>query len=90
MKSLEKIVVKLLLKSVEGKSDTYQFAYKQNHSTEDAVVTLLHLILKHLDKPKTIAQALFLDFNYTFNTKQRSHRHLSIYKTTLVQSVNYV
>lgn len=64
MKSLEKIVVKLLLKSVEGKSDTYQFAYKQNHTTEDAVVTLLHLILKHLDKHKTTAWAhLFLDFN---------------------------
>ncbi len=42
MKTLEKIVVKQLLKSVEGTLDTCQFACKQNHSTEDTVVTLLH------------------------------------------------
>ncbi len=31
---------------------------------------VLHLILKHLDKPKTIARALFLDFTSAFNTIQ--------------------
>lgn len=47
-------MVKQLLNSVEGKLDTYKFPYKQNLSTEHAVVTLFHLMLKHLDKPKTI------------------------------------
>ena len=64
MKTLERIVVQQL------KLDTYQFAYKRNRGTEDAVVTLIRLILKHLDKPKTTARALFLDFTSAFNTIQ--------------------
>lgn len=39
------------------KLDSQQFAYKHNRSTEDAVVTLMHLILKHLDQTKTSARA---------------------------------
>ncbi len=50
------------------KLDSQQFAYKHNRSTEDAVVTLMHLILKHLYNPKTTARALFLDFTSAFNT----------------------
>lgn len=70
MKTLERIVVQPLTKSAGSKLDTSQFAYKQNHSTEDAVVTLIHLILKHLDKPKTTARVLFLDFTSASNTIQ--------------------
>ena len=70
MKVLEKIVVGQLTKSVGGELDLYQFAYKQNRSTEDAVVALTHLILQHLDKPKNTARALFLDFTSAFNTIQ--------------------
>ncbi len=50
MKALEKIVVQELSESMADKLDSQQFAYKHNRSTEDAVVTLMHLILKHLDK----------------------------------------
>lgn len=50
------------------KLDSQQFAYKHNRSTEDAVVTLMHLILKHLDQTKTAARALFLDFTSAFDT----------------------
>ncbi len=46
----------------------YQFAYKQGHSTDDAIVTLIHLVSKHLDKPKTHARGLFLDFSSACNT----------------------
>ena len=70
MKSLERIVIQQLTKSVEDKLDIFQFAYKRNRSTEDAVVTLIHFILKHLDKPKCTARALFLDFTSAFNTIQ--------------------
>ena len=50
--------------------DPYQFAYKQGCGTENAVTTLVHLIAKHLDKHKTYARALFLDFSSAFNTIQ--------------------
>ena len=70
MKSLEKIIVKHLNRQMGGLHDPYQFAYKQGRSTEDAVVTLVHIISKHLDKPNTYARALFLDFSSAFNTIQ--------------------
>ena len=34
------------------------------------MVTLVHIISKHIDKPKTYARALFLDFSPAFNTIQ--------------------
>ena len=34
------------------------------------VAYLVHIISKHLDKPKTYARALFLDFSSAFNTIQ--------------------
>ena len=43
--------------------DPYQFAYKQGCGTEDGVTTLVHLIAKHLDKPKTYARVLSSVFN---------------------------
>ena len=70
MKSLERIVIQQLTKFVEDKLNIFQFAYKRNRSTEDAVVTLIHFILKHLDKPKCKAGALFFDFISAFNTIQ--------------------
>ena len=48
--------------------DPHQFAYRQNRSTEDAIITLVHHAQKHLDTPKTSACILFLDFLCAFNT----------------------
>lgn len=47
-----------------------QFTYFPNRSTKDTIVTILHAVLKHLDKPKSYVRMLFLDFYSAFNTIQ--------------------
>lgn len=59
----KKIVVQELSESMVDKLDSQQFAYKHNRSAESAVVTLMHLVLKHLDEPQTLARALFFRFD---------------------------
>lgn len=66
MKTLERLMFQQLTKSVGGNLDTYQIAYKRNRTTHNGAVSLIHLILKHLDKPKSTARALFLDFTELF------------------------
>ncbi|XP_037537292.1 signal peptide peptidase-like 2 [Nematolebias whitei] len=48
--------------------DPYQFAYRSNRSTDDAVATALHSALTHLDKKDTYVRMLFIDFSSAFNT----------------------
>ncbi len=48
--------------------DPLQFAYKSNRGTDDAVLTLLYTITKHLTNPKGYARILFVDFNSAFNS----------------------
>lgn len=70
MKSLERIICPILTRSVQSKLDQYQFAYTCGRNTEDAVATLTHIVLKHLDSPnhKPYARALFIDYSSAFNT----------------------
>jgi len=70
VKCLERLLLQHLVHTVKDKLDPWQFAYKKGCSTEDAVAALVHIISKHLDKPKTIVRALFLDFSSAFNTVQ--------------------
>ncbi|KAI3374481.1 hypothetical protein L3Q82_006306 [Scortum barcoo] len=46
----------------------YQFAYRENRSTEDAVSIALHTALTHLQLPNTYVRMLFVDFSSAFNT----------------------
>ena len=48
--------------------DTYQFAYTEHRSVDDATIACVHHITEHLDKPKNYARALFIDFSSAFNT----------------------
>lgn len=60
MKSLERILLQYLVSTTKDKFDPCQFAYKKGCGTDDAVVTLVHVITKHLDKSnKNYARALF-------------------------------
>ena len=61
-----------LSESVQDNLDPFQFAYRQQRSTEDAVATLMHLVSKHLDalKIKPYARVPFIDFSSAFNTIQ--------------------
>lgn len=46
----------------------YQFAYRRNRSTEDAVAIGLHTALLHLEQPGTYVRLLFVQFSSTLNT----------------------
>ena len=47
-----------------------QFAYCKGRSTKVAILTLLHRLYQHLDRPRTYARILFIDFSSAFNTIQ--------------------
>ena len=55
---------------VQDYLDPFQYAYRQGRETYDAVNTVVHLILKHLDKPMAYARLLFIDFSLAFNLIQ--------------------
>ncbi|KAL0161392.1 hypothetical protein M9458_045117 [Cirrhinus mrigala] len=48
--------------------DPFQFAYRPNRSTDDAISTALHIALTHLDKKDSYVRMLFIDFSSAFNT----------------------
>lgn len=49
-------------------SDQLQFTYKAQKGTEDAILTLLHVISKHIQYPGAFARILFIVFSSAFNT----------------------
>jgi hypothetical protein len=67
---MERIVLQRLLEATRPFQDPLQFAYTRNRNTEDAILTVVHAALKHLEKPKAFARILFLDFSSAFNTIQ--------------------
>jgi hypothetical protein len=83
-KCVEKVILKHLRSETAKYQDPLQFAYCQNRNTEDAILTLLHKLYEHLDKPKTYTRVLFVDFPSAFNTIQP---HLLIEKL-LAMAVN--
>ena len=77
VKSLERILTEELRKEVGPRLDQYQFAYSKNRSTCDAISTLTHLTLKHLEGKEAYARLLFIDFSSAFNT---IHPDILLYK----------
>ena len=55
---------------VQDYLDPFQYAYRQGRGAYDAVNTVVHLILKHIDKLKAYARLLFIDFSLAFNLIQ--------------------
>ena len=72
MKSFERLIKSEILLQVEEQLDHLQFAYRPGRGVEDAAVTLLNLLFKHLETPKSHARLLFIDFSSAFNTIQPS------------------
>ncbi len=67
-KCLERLVMPHIKKVAPPTLDPFQFAYRQNRSTEDAIATVLHRLLEHLEHKNTYARLLFVDFSSAFNT----------------------
>ena len=70
MKCFERVVLRQIQMQTQHALDPFQFAYKQNRSTDDATLTLLHNAYTHLDKPGSFVRILFIDFSSAFNTIQ--------------------
>ncbi|KAI3354448.1 hypothetical protein L3Q82_018507 [Scortum barcoo] len=68
MKCFERIVLKHIKDIIPAGLDQYQFTYRENRSTEDAVSIALHTALTHLQLPNTYVRMLFVDFSSAFNT----------------------
>ena len=58
------------LKETKPFIDPFQFAYCAKGGVEDAVVSMIHKISEHLDKPRSYVRTLFIDFSSAFNTTQ--------------------
>ncbi|KAK3569610.1 hypothetical protein QTP86_002600 [Hemibagrus guttatus] len=68
MKCFETLVMRHTKNLLPPSLDSMQFAYRPNHSTDDAIITTLHLALTHLDNKDTYVRMLFIDFSSAFNT----------------------
>lgn len=68
MKCFEQVVKDHIKSNLPASMDHLQFAYRANRSAEDAVSTLLHLTLTHLEDKNTYARILLVDFSSAFNT----------------------
>lgn len=68
MKCFEQLVMNHIKSCLPTSLDPLQFAYRANRSTEDALSTLLHLSLTHLENRNTYVRILFIDFSSAFNT----------------------
>ncbi|XP_070184747.1 uncharacterized protein [Littorina saxatilis] len=55
-KCAEKLVLRRLRLETEDHQDPLQFAYTRNRSTEDAILTLVHNVSAHLEKPSSYAR----------------------------------
>jgi len=54
--------------SIDITVDSHQYAYKKNHSTDDAISSVVHTALTHLESRNSYVRLLFLDFSSAFNT----------------------
>ena len=72
-RDVKAMVLQRLLEAILPFQDPLLFTYTRNRNTEDAVLTVVSAVLKHLEKPKAFAPMLFLDFSPACNTVQ-AHR----------------
>lgn len=67
MKTFRKMIKAEFLSRTQSSLDLLQFAYRACRGVDDAVNTLLNLVLGHLDGAKHFAPLLFIDFSAVFN-----------------------
>lgn len=65
-----KVYCKQLKLEVGPQLDLYQLAYKHRRGNDDAIISQVHLVTKHLETPRGYARLLFVDFSSAFNTLQ--------------------
>ena len=78
IKCLEEFVLKYLNSLVPLSFDQFQFAYRKNSSTDDAISIFMHKLLEHLEKQGSYARVLFIDYSSAFNTIVPSKLHFKL------------
>ncbi len=68
MKCFERLVLQHIKDYLLPDFDPYQFAYRANRSTEDAIAVALHSVLSHLEQQQSYVRLLFVDYSSAFNT----------------------
>ncbi len=68
MKCFERLVMHHIKSVLPPSLDLFQFAYRPNRSTDDAIATALHSALTDLDKKDLYVRILFIDFSSALNT----------------------
>ena len=67
-KCFESVLCRQLKIQVATKLDPLQFAYKAKRGVDDACLTLVNLISKHLQNTKASVRILMIDFSSAFNS----------------------
>ncbi len=67
-KCFEKLVREHIFSALPASLDPLQFAYRSNHSTDDAIAFTQHTALSHLENKNTYVRMLFVDYSSAFNT----------------------
>ncbi|XP_078740066.1 interferon-induced very large GTPase 1-like [Lampetra fluviatilis] len=68
MKCFERLVLQHIKSVLPPALDPFQFAYRSNRSTDDAISATLHSALTHLETKYSYVRMLFIDFSSAFNT----------------------
>ncbi|KAI4879509.1 hypothetical protein NFI96_030060 [Prochilodus magdalenae] len=67
-KCFEKLVMAHIKATIDVTVDPHQYAYRGNRSTDDAISSVVHTALTHLEQKNSYVRMLFVDFTSAFNT----------------------
>uniref|UniRef100_A0A3B1IEK6 Reverse transcriptase domain-containing protein n=1 Tax=Astyanax mexicanus TaxID=7994 RepID=A0A3B1IEK6_ASTMX len=67
-KCFERLVQTHIKATINITVDPHQYAYRKNQSTEDAISSVVHTALTHLEQKDSYVRMLFVDFTSAFNT----------------------
>ena len=68
MKCFQRLVIAHIYTIIPETLDPFQFKYRPNRSTDDAISIALHTALSHHDKRNTYVRILIIDYISEFNT----------------------
>ena len=70
LKHCAELVKSHILSGTQKLLDPFQFAYQPSRGVDDAILTLLNMVYRHLEGATSHVRVLFVDFSSAFNTIQ--------------------
>ncbi|KAI4882981.1 hypothetical protein NFI96_015780 [Prochilodus magdalenae] len=67
-KCFERLVMTHIKATIDVTVDPHQYAYRKNRSRDDAISSVVHTALTHLEQKNFYVRMLFVDFTSAFNT----------------------